>query len=281
MGCRTLHPLISVIHLSEATSAEPVDLNMACYVIFLKEDDGDMDYYGRKDYDYQDGTLTCFTPAHFMEPSNRSYICRSKGSLLVLHSDWVKCSSLGVNLSKYTFLSYRSNEALHLSLKEKTLIKECFGHIERELQYSIDKFSTELIAKYVGLLLDYCARFYERQFITRSNVNKVVLQQTTRLMIEYFESSHCSCKLPDAAYFASKIGMSDSYLDDMVKSETGKNIADFVKCRRFEIAKKWLQETDKSVSQISSQLGFCTAQYFTFLFKKLMGRTPQEFRQSC
>lgn len=282
MGCRTLHPLISVIDLSDATPVQPACLDMACYVIFLKEDTNDMACYGRKSYDYQDGMLTCFTPANFMNACNRNCIYRSKGYLLILHSDWIRYTSLGANLSNYTFLSYKREEALHLSLREKMLIVECIRHIDRELRHCIDRFSGELIAKYVGLLLDYCARFYERQFITRSDADKKVVQQTYRLITDYFNSSdHCSCKLPDAGYFAERLGMSSFYFGDLVKAETGKNITELVKCQRFEIAKKWLRTTDKPIIQIATQLRFCNVQYFTFLFKKLVGCSPQEYRQAC
>lgn len=281
MGCRTLHPLVSVIHLSEATPVQPPCLNMACYVICLKEDSEHLACYGRKSYDYQDGVLVCFTPAHFMNPEKRNCIYRSKGYLLILHADLVQCTSLGANLPKYTFLSYRSDEALHLSLREKTLILECIHHIDRELQHCVDKFSSELIAKYVGLLLDYCARFYERQFITRSDANKTVVQKALNLTAAYFESpGHCSCKLPTADYFAEHLQLSSCYFDDLIRMETGKNTSEFVKCQRFEIAKDWLRSTDKSIQQIATQLGFCSVQYFSFLFKKLMDCSPQDYRLS-
>lgn len=282
MGCRTLHPLISVIRLSGADPVQPSCLAMGCYAVFLKEDTEGMSCYGRESYDYQDGTLTCFTPLCFMNACNRKIMYHSKGYLLILHNDWVRCTSLGTDFSKYTFLSYKREEALHLSLREKLLIVECIRHIDRELRHCIDKFSEELIAKYVGLLLDYCARFYERQFITRSEANKKVVRQTNRIMTDYFDSpDHCSCKLPRADYFAKKLGMSSFYFDDLMKVETGKHITEYVKCQRFEIAKQWLRNTDKPISQIASQLGFCSMSYFTFLFGKLAGVTPQEYRRSC
>ena len=279
MGCRTLHPLVSVINLSEATPVQPPCLNMACYVICLKEDSEHLACYGRKSYDYQDGVLACFTPAHFMNPEKRNCIYRSKGYLLILHADLVQCTSLGANLPKYTFLSYRSDEALHLSLREKTLILECIHHIDRELQHCVDKFSSELIAKYVGLLLDYCARFYERQFETRNKVNNDIIVRFEHLLNEYFEGDapqHLG--LPSVKYFADKVFLSPNYFGDMIRKQTGKTVSEYIQDKMIELAKEQLLSSDKTTSQIAYEIGFQYPQHLSRMFKRIVGMTPNKFR---
>lgn len=176
----TLHPLVSVIDFSKALPRswginKSVKLNFGLYCIFLKEVKcGDL-RYGKHNYDYQEGTLVFISPGQALSIDNTGETYQPKGYALVFHPDLIHGTSLGRHIHNYTFFSYQSNEALHLSEREKKIILDCFSKIEYELERAIDQHSKRLIVSNIELLLNYCVRFYDRQFITRDIVHKGIL----------------------------------------------------------------------------------------------------------
>ena len=279
-GLETLHPLVSVVDLSEATKF-PTHFTMiyGIYALFLKKVKcGDI-RYGRQIYDYQEGTVTSFAPGQVVETEMQQGVKPSAHGLL-FHPDLIKGTSLGQDIKQYSFFSYASAEALHLSEEEKGIFMDCLEKIEMELQHPIDKHSKRLISRNIELLLDYCMRFYERQFITRSESNKSVLVKFEALLDDYFQSDKPQTDgLPSVKYFADKVFLSPNYFGDLIKKETGKSAQEYIQTRMIDLAKEMIAGTEKTVSQIAYELGFQYSQHFNRIFKKNVGYTPGEYRK--
>lgn len=279
-GLETLHPLVSVVDLSEATKFPThFTMNYGIYALFLKKVKcGDI-RYGRQIYDYQEGTVTSFAPGQVVETEIQQGVKPSAHGLL-FHPDLIKGTSLGQDIKQYSFFSYASAEALHLSEEEKGIFMDCLEKIEMELQHPIDKHSKRLISRNIELLLDYCMRFYERQFITRSESNKSVLVKFEALLDDYFQSDKPQTDgLPSVKYFADKVFLSPNYFGDLIKKETEKSAQEYIQTRMIDLAKEMIAGTEKTVSQIAYELGFQYSQHFNRIFKKNVGYTPGEYRK--
>ena len=279
-GLETLHPLVSVVNLSEATRFPThFTMNYGVYALFLKNVKcGDI-RYGRQIYDYQEGTVTSFAPGQVVEVDMPQGV-RPNAHGLLFHPDLIKGTSLGQDIKHYSFFSYASAEALHLSEEEKSIFTDCLEKIRMELQHPIDKHSKRLISRNIELLLDYCMRFYERQFITRSESNKSVLVKFEALLDDYFQSDKPQTDgLPSVKYFADKVFLSPNYFGDLIKKETGKSAQEYIQTRMIDIAKEMIAGTEKTVSQIAYELGFQYSQHFNRIFKKNTGYTPGEYRK--
>ena len=279
-GLETLHPLVSVVNLSEATRFPThFTMNYGIYALFLKNVKcGDI-RYGRQIYDYQEGTVTSFAPGQVVEVDMPQGV-RPNAHGLLFHPDLIKGTSLGQDIKHYSFFSYASAEALHLSEEEKSIFTDCLEKIRMELQHPIDKHSKRLISRNIELLLDYCMRFYERQFITRSESNKSVLVKFEALLDDYFQSDKPQTDgLPSVKYFADKVFLSPNYFGDLIKKETGKSAQEYIQTRMIDIAKEMIAGTEKTVSQIAYELGFQYSQHFNRIFKKNTGYTPGEYRK--
>jgi AraC-like DNA-binding protein len=202
-----------------------------------------------------------------------------KGWGLLFHPDIIRGTSLGRNIRKYTFFSYEANEALHLSQKERQIITDCFHKVDHELHQSIDKHSNTLITNNVELLLNYCMRFYDRQFITRSQVNKDLLAKFEKLLDDYFHSELTqTLGLPTVKFCADRLHLSANYFGDLVKKETGKSAQENIQLKILDIAKEKIFDTSKSISEVAYELGFMHPQHFSRLFKNETGYTPNQFR---
>ena len=278
-GLETLHPLVSVVNLSEATRFPThFTMNYGVYALFLKNVKcGDI-RYGRQIYDYQEGTVTSFAPGQVVEVDMLQGV-RPNAHGLLFHPDLIKGTSLGQDIKHYSFFSYASAEALHLSEEEKSIFTDCLEKIRMELQHPIDKHSRRLITAHIGVLLDYCLRFYDRQFTTRSEQNRDVIVRFERLLDEYFESSMPQSEgLPSVRYFAEKVFLSPNYFGDMVRKQTGKTASEYIQTKIIERAKENLLSSDKTTSQIALELGFQYPQHLSRMFKRIVGCTPNEFR---
>ena len=284
MGVETLHPLVSVIDFSKAEPIPPGHYRhrFGFYAVFLKDVKcGDL-RYGRNYYDYQEGTLVFMAPGQVVEVEVKDKPqVPPKGRALLFHPDLLRGTSLGRNIAGYTFFSYEVNEALHLSEQERQVVVDCLRRIRHELQHGVDRHSKTIIAMNIELLLDYCLRFYDRQFTTRAETNKDVLVRFERLLDEYLQSDLLRQEgLPTVRYFAEKICLSPNYFGDLIKKETGKTAQENIQDRIISLAKEWILGTNKTVSQIAYDLGFQYSQHFSRIFKKTVGCTPNEYRKS-
>jgi AraC family transcriptional regulator, transcriptional activator of pobA len=275
----TLHPLVSVVDLSKAYPRHASSMYFGFYTVFLKEVKcGDL-RYGRATYDYQEGTLVFIAPGQVVTVDNTGETYQPKGHALIFHADLLHGTSLGRHMQEYSFFSYQSNEALHLSERERKLVLETFGKIEYELKYAIDKHSKKLVVSNIEMLLNYCTRFYDRQFITRENVNHGFLEKFEVLLNGYFRSDNPSkLGLPSVAWCAAELNLSPGYFGDLIKKETGQTAQEYIQAKIIEVAKEKIFDHSKSVNQVSYELGFKYPQHFTRLFKQRVGQSPNEYR---
>lgn len=201
----------------------------------------------------------------------------SKGVLF--HPDLIRGTSLGKEIKHYSFFSYASNEALHLSEEEKQIFQDCLNKIQMELEHPTDRHSKGLICRNIELLLDYCMRFYERQFQTRKKVNKDILERFEDLLDSYFSGDKPQILgLPTVKYFADGVNLSANYFGDLVKKETGRTAQEYIQNKLVNVAKEEMLGSNKSISEIAYGLGFQYPQHFTRIFKKTVGYTPTEYR---
>ncbi len=282
-GIETLHPLINIVDISSAPSVRIADLHsFNFYTVFLKDINCGSIRYGRNYYDYQDGTLLFVAPEQIIkvEPeSNTENDIVPQGWVLMFHPDILRGTQLGRNMRNYTFFSYDVNEALHISEQERKTIIECFQNIKYELRRGMDNHTKDLIISNLELFLNYCKRFYERQFITRSHVNSDILSRFEKVLDDYFKSDLPHKQgLPSVKHCANKLNLSANYLSDMLRRDTGKSALEYIQLQIIEIAKERMFEKEKTISQIAYELGFEYPQYFSRLFKKRVGMSPNEFR---
>jgi len=274
----TLHPLVSVIDLSKADPRKGSVMSFDFYTVLLKDVKcGDL-HYGRNTYDYQEGTLVFLAPGQIIGVENDEFY-QPKGYALVFHPDLLHGTSLGRHMSDYTFFSYEVHEALHLSERERQIIFDCFSKIEFELRQAVDKHSKKLIVSNIELFLDYCVRFYDRQFITRDNVHKSVIERFENLLNAYFKSDKPQLLgLPSVGYCAEQLNLSANYFGDLIKKETGKSAQENIQLKLIDLAKEKIFDPTKSVSEVAYELGFKYPQHFSRVFKQRVGYTPNEYR---
>ncbi len=280
-GLPDRHPLVNVFEGSQIRQPIPNCLkNIDLYVVFLK-DVKCADYlkYGRKEYDYQENTLVFVSPGQvFGYPADGSAY-QAKGWCLYFSPELLRGTQLGRHMKDYTFFSYNVSEALHLSLQERETIIDCLKKIDDEINRGTDKFSNTIIASAIELLLNYCDRFYERQFITRKKANKDLLTRFEELLDGYFTTdSPRVYGTPSVAYFAEQLHLSANYFGDLIKKETGKSAQEHVQQKIMETAKDMLVEPGRNISEIAYSLGYQYPQYFSRAFKKTVGCTPNEYR---
>lgn len=275
----TLHPLVSVIDFSRAEMRTGKKMYFELYCIFLKDVKcGDLKY-GRHYYDYQEGTLVFVSPGQVIDVQDKTEPYQPMGHGLVFHPDLIHGTPLAKTLNEYHFFDYQTNEALHLSDRERQIVLDCFAKIEFELHQSIDKHSKKLIASNIELFLNYCERFYDRQFITRENVNQSILETFEELLNDYFQSDKPqTLGLPSVFYFAKECHLSANYFGDLIKKETGKSAQEYIQDRIIDEAKNRIFEPDKNISEIAYELGFKYPQHFSRMFKERVGSTPIEFK---
>ncbi len=275
----TLHPLVSVVDLSKAHPRQGSRMYFGFYTIFLKDVKcGDL-VYGRHTYDYQEGTLVFLAPGQVAGVNNNGEIYQPKGYALVFHPDFIHGTSLGRRIHEYTFFGYQSNEALHLSERERKIIFDCFSKIQYELDHVIDKHSKRLIITNIELFLDYCIRFYDRQFVTRDNPHKGILERFEFLLNDYFKSDKPqTLGFPSVAYCAGELNLSTNYFGDLIKKETGKSAQELIQLKIIDISKEKIFDHDKTLTQIADELGFKYQQHFTRFFKQKVGISPSEYR---
>jgi AraC-like DNA-binding protein len=283
---QTYHPLISIIDFSTVTprketrNAEVHALSFGFYSLFLKNDKHCEIKYGRNYYDYQEGTLVFIAPGQVVSIEEDGEDYQPNGHAVLFHPDLVRGTSLAHSMKDYCFFSYDVREALHVSEEERQIVLECLRKIDYELKRGIDKHSKKLIVSNVELLLNYCVRFYDRQFITRDHADRGVLEKFERLVNEYFQlEKPGTTGIPTVAFFANELHLSANYFGDLIKRETGKTAQEYIQLKLIDVAKEKIFDPGKSVSEIAYELGFKYPQHFTRFFKEKVGQTPNEYRR--
>lgn len=282
-GIKALHPLVAVV---DFTKTEPLLFPKAWsygfYAISMKS--GKFIHpvkYGRNYYDYKEGTVIFTAPHQLISLKEEERVPHPHPSnwALLFHPDFIRGTSLGRNIKNYTFFSYEVHEALHISDQERHIALDCIRNIEFELNRGIDNHSKTLIVSNIELFLNYCVRFYDRQFITRQNENIDILSKFERIVDDYFISDlPQNLGLPSVKYCAEQLHLSPNYLGDLIKKETGKSAQEHIQFKLIEVAKEKLFQKDKSVGQIANELGYEYPQYFSRMFKKNVGISPNEYR---
>jgi AraC-like DNA-binding protein len=275
------HPLVAVVDFSKTKDhiEEETRITTDFYSVMFKNYCKSNITYGRKAIDFNEGSLICMAPNQVItidtefEPRENPM-----GWGLFFHPDLIRNTSLNSKMKDYSFFSYEIAEALHLSEKEKQLLFECIVKIQTELKENIDDYSQTIIVSTIELLLNYCNRFYGRQFITRKATNRDVLAKVETLLSQHFATKTLQKGLPTVKYLAEAVHLSPSYLGDLLKKETGMNAQEHIHHVVIEHAKNTLLNSDQSVSEIAFELGFEYPQYFSRLFKQKTGTTPLEYR---
>ena len=280
-GLETLHPLISVVRYDKPRVLEEATYHYGLYAMFLKENKGCKLSYGRTEYDFDEMTVTSFAPGQVIHVEPNPEVTTPKWTAIVFHPDLLNRTSLGKNISRYEFFDYTSNEALHLSTAEIEIFRGVLSMIQQELNHSIDKHSKELIVNNIELLLNYCLRFYDRQFITREEINHSVVKKFIALLDQYIANQAQQEGFPSVAYFADKCCYSPKYFGELVKTETGRTAKDFISDRMLSAAKQLLNDESLSIKAVSQQLGFEYPQHFVRFFKAKTGQTPSDFRKTA
>ncbi|WP_312192099.1 helix-turn-helix transcriptional regulator [Sphingobacterium sp.] len=278
-GAETLHPLINVLDYDNLALLEPASYNFGFYSIFLKDTKcGDL-RYGKELYDYQEESLVFVAPGQVLTVEKYLPGVHPKGKVLIFHPDFLKGSILNNILNDYSFFSYASNEALHMSKKEKNMILNMFETIEDELHQNLDKHSKTLVVSHLQVLLNYSTRFYDRQFMTREHVNKGILERFESIINDYFNSEKLqTIGIPSVAYCAEQLHLSANYFGDLIKRETSASAQEYIQEKVIALAKQKIFDVNKSISTIAYELGFKYPQHFTRLFKKKVGMSPIEYR---
>ena len=280
-GFETLHPMVSVARVDRSVPVEEAVYHYGLYALFLKENKGCQITYGRTKYDFDEMTITSFAPGQTIYVEPMAGVMRQKWTVLVFHPDFLNRTSLGQQMSRYEFFDYTSNEALHLSAEEVEVFRGVLAMIEQELNHAIDRHTRELIVSNIELLLNYCLRFYDRQFITREEINHTVVKKFSTLLDQYIYNTAEQEGLPTVSYFAEKCCYSPKYFGELVKTETGRTAKDFINDRILKKAKELLMSDTLNITQISQRLGFEYPQHFVRFFKAQTGKTPSDYRRTA
>ncbi len=274
------HPLISIVQWENLTPPKEktlVKYMSDFYTVMLKDADCGLQY-GRNYYDFDQGLLTFIGPKQVFATTNENF--SATGWMLVFHPDLIRQSNLGKNISNYSFFSYDVHEALHLSDKEEDILNDCIAKLEFELEQNIDAHSKNLLVSNIELLLNYCNRFYERQFHTRADSHSDVVTSVEKLIKDYYDDGkQLQEGTPTINYLANEVNLSANYLSDLLKKETGRNTKEHINHFVVDRAKTILLNSEDNVSEIAYDLGFNYPHYFSRMFKKETGMTPQKYRE--
>ena len=274
------HPLISVFDVSVIPETLLNAIYTDFYVIALKKDCAGKCKYGQQYYDFEEGIMYFIAPNQVFQFED---IVQSKvkGSVLIIHPDFLQGYPLAAAIKEYGYFSYASNEALHLSEREETMVLEMLENIRHETEMNIDAFTQDLLVSNIDLLLKYCDRFYNRQFITRKKANNDLLSKLESLLDDCFKGDKLAVEgIPTVQFMAQALNLSPNYLSDMLRTYTGQTTQQHIQNRLIEKAKELLSTTGLSVSEIAYQLGFEHPQSFHRLFKHQTSVSPVQFRQS-
>lgn len=279
IGCPVRHPLVCVVDYAEVSPIRHSLNNYSVYGLFLRDDaDVDLDY-GCGKYDYNKGTLLCVAPGQIGGKEDNGERVSITGWALLFHPDLLHGFPLEKRMKEYSFFDYRVNEALHMTDEEHDILVSLMRQIQDELCKKPDKLQNAILVGYIELMLNFCLRFYNRQFLTRKIENSDILVRFDRLLRDYFDNKlQLTLGLPTVQYCADKLCLSPNYFGDVIKKSTGDTASNHIRRFVIRLAKNGLA-AGETVSQISDRLGFEYSQHFSRMFKKQEGITPSEYCQ--
>lgn len=277
VGGDNRHPLIGVIDF-EKISPIPQSLNSyGVYGLFMHRHIPNDLVYGCGTYDYRSGTLICVAPGQIGGREAGGELIELDGWALLFHPELLKGTHLEKKIRDYSFFDYQVNEALHMSEKERDIVVAIMRHIQSEIENDNDGLQRDILVSYIDALLNYCQRFYNRQFQMRKIESTDILMKFNSLLTEYFDADiQLEQGLPGIQYFADKLNMSPNYFSDLIKRYTGYNASNMIREHVIRLAKNALNASG-SVSQVAYSLGFEYPQHFTRMFKKHTGLTPSQY----
>ncbi|WP_221411860.1 helix-turn-helix domain-containing protein [Empedobacter brevis] len=277
------NPLISVFNFDDVklnTETILSTITTDFYVIALKKDcAGGKCKYGQNYFDFDEGIIYFIAPHQVLQFED-VLLNSVRGFVMVVHPDFLQSYPLATKIKDYGYFSYTSNEALFLSEKEEKSIFDIIENVQSEINTNMDAFTQDLLVSNIDLLLKYCDRFYNRQFLTRRKNNNDLLSKLENLLDDYFKNDLIENGIPSVQFFAEKLNLSSNYLSDMLRVQTGQTTQQHIQNRVIEKAKELLSTTHLSVSEIAYQLGFEHPQSFHRLFKKFSILSPLEYRAS-
>ena len=284
-GFETFHPMVSVVDIADAAPdhrPNHITLRYGLYALWLKNGIQCALHYGRRKYDYQEGTIVSFAPGQVVRVDMTEEQRQSKAHTVgqLFSPDLIYGTPLGKSISSYHFFDYDSAESLHLSERERQMFTDTLRSIRFEMEQPVDKHSQTILTDRIKLILDYCQRFYDRQFITRHKENSDFLSAFEQNIKAYFEQGEAMrYGLPSVAYFADKACLSPGYFGDLIRKETGLTAQAYIQQHVLALSKQMLLDPSKSITQVADQLGFQYPQHFSRFFKKLAGMTPKEYKE--
>ncbi|MFA0087429.1 helix-turn-helix domain-containing protein [Vibrio sp. 10N.261.51.F12] len=275
------HPQVSFFHPSQVKQGitETVKICFDLYLISLKDSAHCTVGYGHTTYDFDIGTMTFLAPGQEVTIEATEPVEDSLGWTIAFHPQLIKRSDLGSKMSQFTFFEYQNNEALHLSERERVMVTDIASSIGNETEMNMDKHTQSLICSSIELLLKYCSRFYDRQFIVRGDFNHDYMRRFNQFLDSYYQGDKpFEQGIPTVQYCGKEIGLSPYYLSDLLKKETGKTALEHIHLFLIERAKSQILDTSDSITQIAYELGFEYPQNFSKLFKAKTGISPRQFR---
>lgn len=281
-GLPTRHPLVTVVDLKQATRCglNHVRFNYGLYALFLKNGVSCTLKYGRRNYDYQEGSVVSFAPGQLIDVDMERIETAPDVVGLLFHPDLIFGTPLGNKISSFSFFDYSQMEAVHLSADERAMFLDCLDKIDRELSHPVDHHSAALLSANIQVLLEYMHRFYDRQFITRHKVNSDVVAQFERNLKAYYDvNTPPKDDIPSVAYFADLANLSAGYFGDLIKKETGTTAKDMISQHLVTVAKHRLAANADDISIIAYDLGFQYPAHFSRLFKRITGQSPKQYRE--
>ncbi|MDE6116403.1 MAG: helix-turn-helix domain-containing protein [Duncaniella sp.] len=279
-GFTTRHPLVTVVDLKDASQlVNHIRINYGVYALFLKNGVNCTIKYGRKTYDYQEGTIVSFSPGQVIDVEMLEGETSADVIGLLFHPDLIYGTPLGEKIASFNFFDYSQMEALHLSESERKIYLDCLQKIDMELEHPVDSHSASVLSANIQLLLEYLHRFYDRQFITRHKVNSEIVAQFERRLKEYYDAGSTNDSIPTVAEFAEKANLTPKYFSDLVKRETGMTPKTLIMRRMIDVAKHRLAISTDDISVIAYELGFQYPAHFTRMFKRATGQSPTDYRR--
>jgi AraC-like DNA-binding protein len=280
-GLETHHPLVTVIDLKQAKlPVNHITIDYGVYALYLKNGVNCSIKYGRKNYDYQEGTVVSFSPGQVIDVEMEREEIAPDVIGLLFHPDLIYDTPLAEKIPSFSFFDYSQMEALHLSEDERKIFFDCLARIKEETEHSIDSHSATLISVHIQVLLEYLHRFYDRQFITRHKVNSEIVANFEKQLKEYYDGNSRKNGIPSVAYFADKANLSAGYFGDLIKRETGNTPKDLISLHIINVAKRRLASTREDVAIIAYNLGFEYPAHFSRMFKRIVGQSPSQFRDA-